>query len=178
MPLDAGALTLPPFLVRDPDRPDYGTKDLRQGLSLALWLWLEDLAPGQMVCTNRDEHGRGFELRTAKQGALELVLNDGRTESRWTSDPGMLQTETMHHVAVIVDGGPKIISFVIDGQFNDGGEARQFGWGCYNPHLRDVNSAASLRIAPDLHGAVIALRIYARALFTAEAVAAFRAGPA
>ena len=75
-------------------------------------------------------------------------------------------------LAAIVDGGPKIITFVVDGVLCDGGDERQFGWGCYSPTLRTPNGAATARLAPALR----ALRIYGCALRTSEAVGNFRAG--
>ena len=75
-----------------------------------------------------------------------------------------------------MDGGPKVISFVIDGKLNDGGEARQFGWGRFNPNLRSAAGAAQIRIGRDIDGQVLSLRVYNRYLRTSEAVAAFRAG--
>jgi hypothetical protein len=76
------------------------------------------------------------------------------------------------HVVVTVDGGPKIITFVVDGVLCDGGEQRQFGWGRFSPNLRTPHGAETLKIAP----AVSVLRIYNRALRTSEAVGNFHAG--
>jgi len=71
-----------------------------------------------------------------------------------------------------VDGGPKIITFVVDGVLQDDGDARQFGLGRFSPHLRSANGAANVRI----DSAVRSLRVYGRALRTSEAVGNFRAG--
>ena len=100
-----------------------------------------------------------------------MVLNDGRTESRWTSESGALTDGKPHHVAVIVDGGPKIISFVVDGVFHDGGSERQFGWGRFSPNLMTVNGGPTLHVGPGVRN----IRVYNRALRTSEAIAAFRA---
>jgi hypothetical protein len=67
---------------------------------------------------------------------------------------------------VIVDGGPKLILFVIDGRLNDGGDARQFGWGRFNPQYRGPAGAEQLFVSPT----VARLRIYPRALRVSEAV--------
>jgi hypothetical protein len=72
-----------------------------------------------------------------------------------------------------VDGGPKIISFIIDGKFCDGGDDRQFGWGRFSPSLMSANGGRALRIAQD----VLGLRLYNRAVRTSEAIGNFRAGP-
>jgi hypothetical protein len=103
------------------------------------------------------------------------VLNDGRTENRWDCDPGTLHQGALHHVTVIVDGGPKIITFVVDGVLCDGGPFRQFGWGRFSPHLRDVHGSKTARIAPSLVGEVVDLRIYGRYLRTFEAIDNYRA---
>ena len=178
---------LPPFLARDASRPDYGTRDHRAGLTLELWAQCNSAVPGQVLLDNRSAESIGFCLQTAPGNAIELVLNDGRTESRWTSDPGSLVVGRRQHIVAIVDGGPKLILFVIDGVLNDGGDARQFGWGRYNPQLRGASRfthpgpaapGETLHIGPSLQGAVTGLRWYARALRVSEAIAGFRHGPA
>ena len=52
-------------------------------------------------------------------------MHDGRHSASWDSDPGThagtLKIGAWQHVALIVDEGPRIISFVVDGISNDGG---------------------------------------------------------
>lgn len=169
---------LPPFLERNVDSPDYGTRDLQSGFSIDVSLRLHHLVPGDIVLDNRTLTAQGFCIQVAPHGAVEIVLNDGRTENRWTSDPGQLTVEQLHRIVAIVDGGPKIITFVIDGVLNDGGDARRFGWGRFSPHLRSVNGVEMLRIGPSLHGEVVAVRLYARALLVSEALGMVRPGTA
>jgi hypothetical protein len=178
---------LPPFLQRDSARADYGTRDLRAGFSLDLWVRFDALDAGQVLLDNRSEAGIGFCLQTTTRGTVEIMLHDGRTENRWACDPGMLQIGKLHHLVVIVDGGPKIIAFVTDGLLNDGGDARQFGWGRFSPYLRGAScfshrgaiaddARETLRIGPGLRGEIHALRIYDRALRISEAVGNYRCG--
>jgi hypothetical protein len=176
LPEQAEMPALPDFLGRDNARADYGAMDLRQGFTMDLWLRLDSLESGQVVLDSRTESGQGLCLKTTERGTLEIVLNDGRTENCWNCDPDMLEAGRLHHVAVIVDGGPKIIRFVVDGKLCDGGEYRQFGWGRFSPHLRGANGSGVLRIRPSLKGAIRTLRIYNRPLRTSEAVGNFRAG--
>jgi hypothetical protein len=176
MPSKVKAPAFPCFVARS-RRSDYGTEDMRAGVSLDFWVRFRSLAPGQVIVDNRTPAGRGFVVRTVEGGAVEFMMNDGRTENRWTSDPGMLTTSKAHHVAIIVDGGPKIISFVIDGKFCDGGDHRQFGWGRFSPNFRSLEGDAYLRIAEKLNGELLRLRIYNRYLRTSEAIGNFRAGP-
>lgn len=161
------------FVERDHSRPDYGTKDLRAGFTLDLWLCLDPLDAGQAILDNRTPAGQGFCLQTTARGTIEIVLNDGRTENRWDCDPGLLEAGRLHHLAVIVDGGPKVICFLVDGRLCDGGEFRQFGWGRFSPHLRGPSGEKSLRIACS----VTSLRVYGRALRVSEAVGNWRAAP-
>lgn len=177
MPAEVEMPELPAFTRRDTLRADYGTKDLRSGFSLDLWLRLDALHEGQVVLDNRTAEGIGFCLQTTTRGTLEIVLNDGRSESRWDCDPGILEVGKLHHVVVIVDGGPKIITFLVDGVLCDGGDARQFGWGRFNPHYRGPNGARTLRIGSNLAGEVVVLRIYNRQLRTSEAIGNYRYGP-
>ncbi len=167
---------LAPFTVRDNVRADHGTRRTRVGFSLELWLHLDSLDPGQVVLDNRTQTGQGFCLKTTNRGSLGIILNDGRTEHRWYCDPGTIQTGKLHHVVVTVDGGSCIITFVVDGKLNDGGEFRQFGWGRFSPHLRDVNGRDYLRISPSLIGTIHQLRIYNRTLLTTEAIGNYKAG--
>jgi hypothetical protein len=111
-------------------------------------------------------------LETAGAGALRLTLSDGRQEAVWISDRGGLTAGEPHHVVATVDGGPKIITFMVDGVLQDGGDERQFGWGRFSPTLRDANGAPTVTFGPS----VKRLRVYNRALRTSEAIGNFRAG--
>lgn len=170
MPTMVPAPRLPSFLARDYSRPDMGTRDLREGFTLDLWLCLSSLEPGQVILDSRSSTGRGFCLQTAESGTVEIGLCDGRTDNRWGCDPGLLQPGTRQHVAVTVAGGPKVISFVIDGRLCDGGDGRQFGWGRFSPNLRGVEGGEMLRIGTQVER----LRVYGRALRTSETVANWR----
>lgn len=166
----------PKLFLQRSRRSDYGKEDLNNAFSLDLWVRLDSLKPDQWLVDNRTADGRGYALRTTADRAVEIILNDGRTENRWASDPGSLVAGKPQHIVAIVDGGPEIITFVIDGKLNDGGDARQFGWGRFNPNLKSAAGAPEIRIGQNLDGKVLNLRLYDRYLRTSEAVAAFRAG--
>lgn len=163
---------LPAFLTRDGNRPDHGTKDLRTGFTIDVWIRLDSSGARQVLLDNRTKNGRGFCLKTVERGTVELVLNDGRTENRWACDPSLLKAGKLHHIIAVVDGGPKIITFVTDGQLNDGGEFRQFGWGRFSRHLRDVRGSHTLQIAASVKG----VRLYNRCLRLSEAIGNYRHG--
>jgi hypothetical protein len=172
LPATAPMPKLPDFHARDAGRPDYGGADTRAGFTLDFWLELSSTAPGQVLLDSRDAQSRGLLVTTSKDKAIEVTLNDGRTESSWTCDADTLHAGRLQHIVIVVDGGPKIISFVVDGVLQDGGEARQFGWGRFSPHLRAANGASVAQLGPGLRS----LRIYQRALRTSEVVGNFRAG--
>ena len=165
MPKEAKMVRLPNFNQRDTKRPDYGIKDLRAGFSIGMWLKLDSLKAGQVVLDTRDSQGKGMLVSTTDGGTLRILLDDGRTEAAWESDKGAVKAGNLQHVTITVDGGPKIITFVVDGVLCDGGNDRQFGWGRFSPNLRAPNGAAVIKIAPTVRS----LRIYTRALRTSEA---------
>lgn len=155
-------------------------EDLRKvgsGFSVEAWVWFDALESGQMIADTRDRSGIGWSLATTDRETIRLTLSDGRTENIWECDHGAVQADAWQHVVVTVDGGPKIITFVTNGRFCDGGKERQFGWGRFSPHLRDVSGGDLIRLAGNLRGKLGALRIYTRPLRTSEAVGNFHAGP-
>jgi hypothetical protein len=165
--------TLPEFHQRDTRAEEQRGRDLRAGFSLDLWLKIDSFAASSVLLESRAENGSGLLLSTTPSGTVRIQLNDGRQEAAWESDRGTLQTGRLQHVVITVDGGPKIITFVVNGVLCDGGDERQFGWGRFSPTLRAPNGARTLKLGK----AVQALRIYSHALRTSEAVGNYRAGP-
>jgi len=151
-----------------------------KGFALDFWIRLAELSPGQTILDARDKDGKGIALTTSDRFSIRLTMSDGQTQAVWESDygthPGTLKVNTWQYVAVIVDGGPKLITFVVDGVLSDGGATRQFGWGRFKPELGDVNGRAQATLVPQLFGELRALRVYQRYLRTSEAVGNFRAG--
>ena len=163
---------LPAFNQRDTKSDDQRGKDLRAGFSLDLWLKLDALTPGQPLLDSRDGEGKGILVATAENGSLRVTLNDGRTEATWSSDQNLISVGKSLHAVITVDGGPKIITFVVDGTLCDGGDQRQYGWGRFSPNLRTPTGSPTLAITPSIQS----LRLYSRALRTSEAVGNFKAG--
>ena len=160
------------------------------GFAVDLWVALENLASGQILLDSRGRGGSGITVTTTQTASLRLDMSDGRAATRWDSDPGLLRTGQLHHVVFIVDGGPKLISVVVDGVLCDGGrnDKRRFGYGRFlqtryrqrfsdkkepAPEIGDVTGGETFRIAPAVKG----LRLYNRCLRTSEAIGNWRAGP-
>lgn len=161
----------------------------RAGFSLELWMRFDDLDPWQVLFDSRDGEGCGLLVQLTDRATVKLHMagraydrpgaqwGNGIVESAWDCDYGLLRTGELHQVLFIVDGGPKVISVMVDGVLCDGGRERQFGWGRFHPNIRDVNGAAQARLAPSLHGTLDRLRLYSRYLLTSEGVANRHAGP-
>jgi hypothetical protein len=147
----------------------------RGGFTIDFWIRFDDLAAGQVILDSRDASGKGFALTTTNRQTIRFNMCDGWSGAFWECDRWMLSPDTDHHVAVIVDGGPKVISFVIDGILCDGGEDRLLGWGRFISTFRDANGSEQLTIALSLHGRLKRLRIYNRYLRTSEAIGNFHA---
>jgi len=171
--LDLGPERLRPGEVDLPGLPRLAAGG---AFSVDFWINLNELAGGQTILDSRDSSGQGFVVKTADHGTIRIELSDGKNIGFWGCDRGLLKPGTRHHVAIIVDGGPKVISFVVDGVLCDGGTASIYGWGRFNPELDDVTGSRKLRIAPKLEGRLDRLRVYRRYLRTSEAVANFYAG--
>ncbi len=152
----------------------------RGGFTIDAWLKFDELTAGQTILDTRDAKGKGVALTTSDRFTLTLTLNDGKNQAHWDCDPGThdgtLKTGVWQHVAVIVDAGPRLILFVVDGTLNDGGALRQYGWGRFGPELGDVNGSSETKLAPTLLGEIDGLRIYDRPLRVSEAVSHHRAG--
>jgi hypothetical protein len=148
------------------------------GFSLEFRVRFRELSPGQTLFDARDASGKGIAIATTDRFTLQLLLRDGRTASSWDSDPGThpgtLKIGAWQHIVVTVDGGPAIVTWIIDGVLNDGGAVREFGWGRFARSLRDVNGAPVARLAPALFGELGKVRLYGRCLRTSEAVSNWR----
>ena len=129
---------------------------------------------------------RGLRVSAYGNGTHALEMRDARgLNASWRTDPicsARLASAGTHHVGVVVDGGPKMILWVVDGKLCDGGpwgaavgagDAWPHGFGIFDPRLADIGTGvASMSAATALRKA----RYYTRALFTSELIGNWRAG--
>jgi Concanavalin A-like lectin/glucanases superfamily/BNR repeat-like domain len=150
------------------------------GFTIDFWLRLRELSPGQTVLDARSPSGKGISITMSDRYTLKLTMSDGTREAAWDSDPGFhpgtLKTGAWQHVAFVVDGGPKIITVMVDGVLNDGGPVREYGWGRFEPELQDVNGESTARVGTGVFGEIKLLRVYDRYLRTSELMGNWRAG--
>ncbi len=158
-----------PFF-HDRNSEDMSLRPLNTGVTIDLRLKLDDLTPGQVIVSNMTKFGHGWRITTTIDGTLELLMCDSNQKCVWDCDPGLLQPGKTHHVTIIIDARPRIISFVVDGKLCDGGETREFGWAFFSPTIRTMKGGDVV----ELHHAVEMLRVYDRPLLTGDAVAGWR----
>jgi hypothetical protein len=150
------------------------------GFTIEFWVRLREMTKEQVFLDARDAQGKGIAITTSDFSTYRLTMHDGTIEFSWDSDAGTalgtMRVGEWQHVAFVVDGGPKIVSVIVDGLFNDGGPVRDFGWGRFDPATGDVNGASKAKVASGVLGEVKLLRIYNRYLRTSEVVGNWRAG--
>lgn len=173
-PQTAPAPELKEFSVRDTRTGDYRSRNLGNGFTIDLVFTLKDQKPGQILLDARSAD-RGWVVRVNEKGGIELSLSDGRTQSVWACDEKLIKPNQEHYISIIVDGGPRVISFIVDGKFDDGGDTRQFGWGRFNPYLQSVAGAKELQIGSAINGTIKKVSVYNRALMVSEAIGNYRA---
>lgn len=81
-----------------------------------------------------------------------------------------------HHLGVVVDAGPKMVSFIVDGKLCDGGPTP--GWPnghlLFDPRFGDVGAGVE-EVSVDA-AVVRGGRVYGRCLYTGEVIGNWRAG--
>lgn len=155
--------------------PEKSHYTFHSGFTLDLRLVLEDLDTGQVILSVKSENGKYIELKTSEYGSIEVEMNDGLQTDSWASDPGLISAYGEHCISVVVDNGPKIIQFVVDGTVCNGSDFRQFGWGRFKANMNDltfdsieIGRLAMGQLRPE--GRLTNLRIYNRPLMNTELI--------
>ena len=182
--------------------PDLGAP-YTKGLGVTLELWLEDHVHAKRGETLVDTVPRSaFKLNvtSSKDGVatraypLTLWLDDGSGAAQptagGTGNTGITVDEACslqltspgrHQLGVILDAGPQIVLFVVDGVLCDGGPAQLRGWQWLYPALGgDLGGGVSaLSVAPGGYGGkLLGGKVFGRALAVSELVASWAAGRA
>lgn len=162
------------FYDRDPAKFDHGGMYLRTGFTIEFAFRLDDLGSGQILLDTRNKMGKGLKISTTSESTIQLSMSDGRAVSKWNCDEGIIKAGKDHYMSIIVEGGPKLILFVIDGILNEGGDHRQFGWGRFNHYLQDVNGAEKWTVGQNTSGSITEVNVYNRALTVSEAIGNYK----
>lgn len=151
---------LQPFTVKDIHEIDARSKFTNSGFTLDF-----DTTGQNGVLFSTAENEKGIVIEE-KDGALVFTMGDGKFWCTKSIDSSALPGGTPHHITIIVDGGPGIVMFVIDGVLWDGGSRQAFGFGWFNRYLSDINSAIVVRINNNAKN----LKLFTRALTVSEAI--------
>ncbi|MGQ9731219.1 MAG: exo-alpha-sialidase [Candidatus Zipacnadales bacterium] len=144
------------------------------GYTLEMWLKATSLPTGVLVAGEQIEHGGAVAVNVTTQEAPELVLSTPKNVVKLDGDEGTITPGRWHHLVVTVDGGPKLVTFLVDGRLCDGGERCMQGWHRFDRQL-STPSITRLRIE-NSRLQLRRLRLYNRPLRTSEAVSNWRAG--
>jgi hypothetical protein len=145
------------------------------GFAIDIWLDISNNNKRQILLDNTAEKENGFRLIAGKNGRIIFELNDTRGLTTETP-PEVFLESGLHHLVIIVDGGPKIVSLVKDGTLYDGLDIRKDGRFRFDPKLTDINGTGKLRLPQRGASEIRNLRIYGKILRTAQAVAHYHAG--
>jgi hypothetical protein len=157
---------MPPFVVRNDSAP-YGGLRTRAGFAVHAQARIQSAHP-VVLAANIGSDGSCFVLDWTAMQTLRIRLSDGSTEASWESDP-VPQADGVHRFTINIDGGSCTICFYRDGVLNDGGDARQYGWGRISPQFRNEYSGAFLHLPFNSGASLDALLLYDRVLTSAEA---------
>ncbi len=141
------------------------TFELAGGKGFTFEFTLASRKPGT-VLDSTSVDGRGIRIEWTEKSRILFRMNDARQEFIAESE----SVPSLRHAAVIVDGGPGIVSFVADGCFLDGGGDFEFGWRRFHPQQQGCVNPAPLQVGETVER----LRIWKSALMTAEAVSLTR----
>jgi hypothetical protein len=144
------------------------------GFSLELHLRVSSGETVGTLLEAGDLERRGWRVSAEQGGRLRMELVDGRHRSQHASDPGLL-VQGDHHVVITVDGGPKIVTYIIEGVPNDGGRDRESGWARFDQNIRQVPGGFDVQVSRVSAVEVVELRIHGRPLRNFEAIENFRA---
>lgn len=167
---------IPHFNARDEKLDGYGSKSLRQGLTIEFDLLWKPENPGSVLLDSFTTDSRGLRVFLDFDGHLVVQFSDGQTMAAATLQEKLLQEGKEHHISIIIDGGPRVICFVVDGIFCDGSDDRQFGWGRFSRDLEHINTEDTVAIGRRRDGAfsydgmIRRVCLYGDAFLTSEAL--------
>jgi hypothetical protein len=118
------------------------------GLTVELWLHGHSAAVANQSLVALGSADQGMALRVAgsgPSGGVTLQVSDGTRAVSVTTDTTCgraLVASGSHHIAVVLDAGPLIALFVVDGVLCDGGADAWRGWAWLPRRLGDVSGGA------------------------------------
>ena len=116
---------------------------------------------------NSMQNGKGLKIDLLSDSTVFFTMSDGKETVELFSNKGIITGGKPHHVAIIADGYPALISMVIDGEFQDGGETRERGTVYFSHDFTNVNGSKFWDVSQEI---IKNLRIYNRVLLNTEII--------
>lgn len=138
------------------------SKSIDTGFTIECWVKVS----GDAVILQADDFSLKFD-NTAQAFQLRL----GETNAQ--SEPGSYTDGNWQHVCVIVDRDPRFVSWMINGQFQNGDPQLTAGVQHFNTELHSPNAAEVLQLAKTPTVEIGTLRIYERPLRAAECLSSY-----
>lgn len=170
----------PELINREFDLPAIEEPSKGLGFTIDLVANITRLKEGEVICESRDKDGKGYWLEMGANYSVKFTMSDGVKSTSWTSDAGVIKFFGTTEISLMVDYRAKIISYVINGIFNDGGKERIFGWGRLDADMGPVSTRkiriGDISIGGGLRGnnVVKAFRYYNRPLTVTECIGNYR----
>jgi len=162
-----------------PVLPDLSTGD---GFSLSIWIsgLKDNIKPGLVIVNAMDPSSKkGLQIQTGNNYSVLLNISDGQNFQSISTDEicgATLWDGKNHHIGFIVDGGPKVMSVIVDSILCDGGAYSRLGWTFFPSQMTSVN-ASIYTLAPTFSpNKFLWFRVYNVYLFTSEMIGNWRAG--
>ena len=138
------------------------------GLTIDMSVRFQDFQRGAVLFDARDTESHGVQIAATGERQLEVVLTTGGKTARWATDLGSLAGDQSHRVTVVIDDGPNIIMWIVDGRVCDGGTHRQYGWTRYDRELGRIQVPAVIHTPS---ASLLGLQIFDRPLRTSDVIA-------
>ena len=170
----------PELINREFDLPAIEEPSKGLGFTIDLVANITRLKEGEVICESRDKDGKGYWLEMGANYAVKFTMSDGVKSTSWSSDAGVIKFFGTTEISLMVDYRAKIISYVINGIFNDGGKERIFGWGRLDADMGPVSTRkiriGDISIGGGLRGnnVIKAFRYYNRPLTVTECIGNYR----
>lgn len=161
----------PALYERNLTKIDHGGESTEAGFSIDIAFRMPASGGDIALLDALDDEGKGWRVSLNDKQCLEITFNDGQSRAIWTADREQFREGDDVYASIIVDGGPNIISIVVNGVQHDGGDSRQFGWGRFSPYIKSANGNPTISIDKS----VKEFTLYDRALLTSEAIGNYRA---
>ena len=161
----------------------------KYGISIDMWLTpstipKQHLAIVPLVSALDDDTTTGLQVGyVTTNGTVVLTMRDAKDQVvQFGTDPICSQrlrdvASEPHHIGIVVDGGPKMINFVVDGKLCDGGPDLK---GFPNGHFLMESTVGDIGVGVETvvtnHEVVQQGHVYNRSLYVSEMIGNWRAG--